>query len=141
MLLNVSADELVVLKAAMEIALKAASGYSVRTCPQRDVIGTQWKEFTILHGRIKALEGQREFHMAHRAKAGRKYIHVSLDEMVHSRLHSYLLHVGGGKVRTGALGELADKALVEYMDRHAVVLWPGHGPAIAQSTEHDADAA
>lgn len=138
MLLNVSPDELVALKAAMEVALKAASGYSVRTCPEREVIGVMWKEFTRLHGRIKALDAQREFHMSHPAAAGRRYVHVSLDEEVHSRLHSYLLHVGGGKIRTGAAGSLIEKALSEYMDKHPVVLWPGHGGPVV---ERDVDAA
>jgi hypothetical protein len=126
MLLNVSPEELITLKAAMEVALKAASGYSVRTCPQRDIIGVHWKEFTRLHGRIKALEGQREFHMTKgQLKEGRKYIHCALDEAVHERLYSYLLHTGGGKVRTGALGELVERAIEAYLDRHPVVLSEG----------------
>jgi hypothetical protein len=135
MLLNVSPDELVVLKAAMEIALKAASGYSVRTCPQRDVIGVQWKEFTRLHGRIKALEAQREFHMSHPAAKGRKYIHVSLDEAVHSRLHSYLLQRGGGKIQVGMLGDVVTQAIHTYLNTHAVVLGTERG------VEYDKDAA
>lgn len=126
MLLNVTAEELVALKAAMEVALKAASGYSVRTCPQRTVIGEHWKEFTRLHGRIKALEGQREFHMTKgQLKEGRKYIHCVLDGDVHERLYSYLLHTGGGKVRTGALGELVERAIQKYLDLHPVVLAEG----------------
>src|SRR5580693_2484370 len=88
MLLNVSPEELVALKAAMEIALKAASGYSVRTCPERDVIGEHWKEFTRLHSRIKALEQRREFHMTKgQIREGRKYIHVAIDEGVHDKLY------------------------------------------------------
>jgi hypothetical protein len=142
MLLNVSPDELVALKAAMDIALKAASGYSVRTCPSRDTIGTLWKEFTRLHGRIKALDGQREFHMSHAAAKGRKYVHVAMSDDVHDRLHQYLLHLGGGKVRAGALGELIDKAVNEYLHAHPVVVWPGHTERVeGHYPEHDADAA
>jgi hypothetical protein len=122
MLLNVLPEELVALKAAMDIALKAASGYSVRTCPQRDVIGDHWKEFTRLHGKIKALDAQRELHMSHAAAPGRRYIHVSVAEETLERVESYLLHVGGGKVRQGAVGGLVEKALTEYLERHKVLL-------------------
>jgi hypothetical protein len=125
MLLNVSPEELIALRAAMDIALKASSGYSVRTCPQRDVIGAHWKEFTRIHARIKALEGQREMGMGKGHKEGRKYIHCGMEDATHERLHSYLLHLGNGKVRVGSLGEIAERALNEYMDRHPIVLWPG----------------
>jgi hypothetical protein len=132
MLLNVSPEELVALKAAMDLALKAASGYSVRTCPSRDVVSDHWKEFTRLHCRINVLEAQRELHMGHPAAKGRKYIHVSVDEAVHDRLQSYLLHRGGGVIRTGVLGEVVTRAIEQYLNAHPIVL---------NYPEHDADAA
>jgi hypothetical protein len=117
MLLNVSPEELVALKAAMEIALKAASGYSVRTCPERDIIGAHWMDFTRLHSRIKALEAQREFHMTKgQIREGRKYIHVAIDDKVHDKLYAHVLKLGGGKIVQGALGAFVEEALLGYLD-------------------------
>lgn len=133
MLLNVNPEELIALKAAMEIALKAASGYSVRTCVQRDIISIHWDAYLILMARVKALEAKRELNMAHPAKAGHKYMHVAIDEKVHERLESHLMHKGGGKIRSGELGHLVSNAIEQYLDRNPIVIWPG--------SEHDADAA
>ena len=133
MILNVTPEELVLLKAAIDIARIAASGYSVRQCPERAEISENWDKFSKLRERVHRLDSQREFHMAHPAKAGRKYIHVALDEEVHDRVHSYLLHQGNGKIITGALGHLVERALTDYLNRNPAVLWPG--------TERDADAA
>lgn len=121
MLLNVSPEELVALKAAMDLALKAASGYSVRTCPSRDVVSEHWADFTRVNNRINALEAQREFNtMKGRPKSNKKYVHVAIDDTVHARLHDYLLKVGGGTIRLGALGELVEKALSQYLYRQSV---------------------
>jgi hypothetical protein len=131
MLLNVSPEELIVLKAAMDIALQAASGYSVRTHQGRDTISAHWKDFTRLNGRISILESQRELDMTSSGgKLGRdkKYLHVGLHEGVHDRLYRFVLQRGGGKIRTGSIGEIVDAALTEYLDRHAVVLNEGTAP-------------
>lgn len=121
MLLNVSPEELVALKAAMDLALKAASGYSVRTAPSRDVVSAHWADFNRINNRINALEAQREFNtMKGRPRSDKKYIHVAIDDSVHAAVHEHLLKVGGGSVRLGALGELVEAALRSYLYQQAL---------------------
>lgn len=119
LLLNVQAEELPALEAAMEVARQAASGYSVRAHPGRDIISQHWGEFNRLYDRVKALEAQREFHMTRDLKDA-KYIHVKIDETVHERLYEYVRRNGGGKVQQGSLGHIVERALTEYMDHHHV---------------------
>lgn len=121
LLLNVGLDELPALLAAMDLALKAASGYSVRTDPSRDVVSSHWKHFTLLHARIKALEQQKEGMMTRGLKDA-KYLHVHIDEVVHERLYAYARQRGGGKVVPGSLAHIVERALTEYMDRHHIPL-------------------
>lgn len=116
MLLNVRPEHVPLLKAALDLALRAASGYSVRTCPERDTISAHWEDFAVLVARVNALEEQRELGMTRKLATGRHYIHFSIDEKVYERLYAYLLKVGGGRIRQGNLGHFAERAISEMLD-------------------------
>lgn len=116
--LELTLEEVVVFKAVTKLAQLAVSGYNVRAASEREVVAAHLNDLLTLTEKANHLEEQREFMSKnHDLAEGRKYLHVSVSEEFHERVHAYVLKAGGGKVRVGALGRLIEKAVGEYLDR------------------------
>lgn len=121
MLLNVSAEELIALRAVVRLGKLASHAFPTRNEAAREIVKNHWEAFRKIEDRINRLEDKREMGTI---KQGKRYLHVSIDEKLLDRVEQYLLTVGGGKVRQGATGDLVAKALESYLNTHHVVLSP-----------------
>ena len=119
MLLNVNPEELIALRAVVRLGKLASHAFPTRNEACREIVKNHWEAFRRIEERINHLEDKREMGQI---KKGKRYLHVSIDDGVLDRVGSYLLHLGGGKVRPGALGSLVEKALESYLAQHHVVL-------------------
>lgn len=119
MLLNVNPEELIALRALVKLGTLAAHAMPTHRHACRDLVRDHWEASRCISERINKLEQTREMG---NLKNGKRYIHVSVGDATLDRVESYLLHLGGGKVRTGALGALVERALDSYLNQHAVVL-------------------
>lgn len=117
MLLNLKPEEVLIVNAAMELAKLALGGYTVRTSHSREVLSQHIDEFLVLHGKVKGLEARREIGMAHAPGKGKKYLHVAISEDVHRALCEHLLKQGGGKIRTGSVGDFVEAAVRDKLPK------------------------
>lgn len=124
MKLTLDGDEIAVLDAVFRLAKVAMTGERSGESHVRQVVRQNFDTFIELSRRVRILEKRRELNMGD-LRAENRYLHVSISKDVYDRLQRYLLHTGGGKVRPGAPGELVERAVEIYLDKHPIVLPQG----------------
>jgi len=70
-LLNIPAEELPILLAALTIARLAASGYGVRALPERYTISDHWEQFDDLYQRVKKVADKSVPHLSEKEFEGK----------------------------------------------------------------------